>query len=50
MTSPEAYVHYTAEVFKSDGEVTDESTTVFLRDYMSAYRLYIEAVLTVLPR
>jgi chromate reductase len=50
MTAPEAYIHYSPELFKSDGEVINESTTSFLRDYMGAYRSYIEAVLTVLPR
>lgn len=50
MTAPEAYIHYTPERFKDDGEVTSEETANFLRDYMAAYRFYIEAVLTVLPR
>ena len=50
MTAPEVYIHFSPEVFKDDGEVTSEGTAEFLRDYMAAYRFYIEAVLTVLPR
>jgi chromate reductase len=50
MTSPEAYVHYTPDVFADDGEVSDASTATFLRDFMSEFRDHVERVLTVLPR
>jgi chromate reductase len=50
LTSPEAYIHYSPEVFASDGEVTDENTAAFLRDYMAEFRDHVERVLTVLPR
>lgn len=50
MTSPEAYIHFTPEVFTSDGEVTSEDTAEFLREYMSEFRDHIARVLTVLPR
>ena len=50
MTSPEAYIHYSPEVFAPDGEVTNESTAVFLHDYMKEFADHIERVLTVLPR
>ncbi|WP_198517801.1 NADPH-dependent FMN reductase [Microbacterium lacus] len=50
MTSPEAYIHYTPEVFRNDGEVTNASTEEFLRIYMSEFHSYIRMVLTVLPR
>lgn len=50
MTSPEAYVQYSPERFASDGEVLDDSTAAFLRDYMMEFRDHIERVLTVLPR
>src|SRR3954471_260797 len=33
MTSPEAYIQYTPEIFPGDGEVTNESTRTFLRAY-----------------
>ena len=50
MTSPEAYIQYSSEVFKDDGEVTNDSTKEFLRAYMAEFRTYIGMVLTVLPR
>ncbi len=50
MTAPEAYVQYTPEVFKDDGEVTDESTAEFLRGFLEEFRVHVERVLTVIPR
>ena len=50
MTSPEAYIRYSPEVFLGDGEVTDDSTRKFLAAYMAEFRTYIGVVLTVLPR
>jgi len=50
MTSPEAYVHYTHDVFADDGEVKDDSTAAFLRNYMQEFRDHLVRVLTVLPR
>ena len=50
MTSPEAYIQYSPDVFRDDGEVNDESTKEFLRAYMTEFRTYIGMVLTVLPR
>lgn len=50
MTAPEAYIHYTSDRFKENGEVIDESTAMFLANFMSEFRDYIERVLTVLPR
>jgi chromate reductase len=50
MTSPEAYVHYTPDVFADDGEVKDESTAAFLSNYMKEFRDHLVRVLTVLPR
>ena len=50
MTSPEAYIHYTPEVFRPGGEVTDESTAAFLRGFMTEFRDHMVRVLTVLPR
>ena len=48
MTSPEAYIQYSADVFQANGEVTDDSTEAFLRAYMSEFRTYIGMVLSVL--
>ena len=50
MNAPEAYIQYTPERFRDDGEVTDESTATFLKDFMAAYRDFVMRVLTVLPR
>ena len=50
MTAPEAYIHYTAEVFQDDGTVTNEMTETFLRDYMKEFRDHVVRVRTVLPR
>lgn len=50
MTSPEAYIHYSPEVFSPDGEVTDDSTAAFLRAYMGEFHDHLVRVLTVLPR
>lgn len=50
MTAPEAYIHYTPEVFAEDGEVLNESTAEFLGAYMNEFRDHITRVLTVLPR
>ena len=50
MTTPEAYIKYSPEIFADDGEVTNESTKEFLKTYMSDFHTYIARVLTVLPR
>jgi chromate reductase len=50
MTAPEAYITFRPGLFTEDGEVTDESTEAFLRDFMGEFRTHIERVLTVIPR
>jgi chromate reductase len=50
MTSPEAYLTFSPERFGADGEVLDESTAAFLRDYLNEFRDHVVRVLTVLPR
>ncbi|MCW2539474.1 MAG: NAD(P)H-dependent oxidoreductase [Frankiales bacterium] len=50
MTAPEAYVQYSPEVFSPDGEVRNESTATFLRDFMAEFREHLVRVLTVIPR
>jgi chromate reductase len=50
MTAPEAYIHLTPGLINDDGEVTEESTAIFLGDFMREFRDHIERVLTVLPR
>ena len=50
MTAPEAYIRYSPEVFRDDGEITDESLAAYLKDYMTEFRDHVMRVLTVLPR
>ena len=37
-------------MFADDGEVSNEETEVFLRNFMTEFRDHVERVLTVLPR
>jgi chromate reductase len=50
MTSPEAYISYSPERFADDGEVLDETTAGFLKDFMEEFRDHVVRVLAVLPR
>ena len=50
MTTPEAYIQYSPEIFTDEGDVTSEASREFLRNYMTEFRIYIERVLTVIPR
>lgn len=50
MTAPEAYIHFNSDRFGADGEVRDETTTEFLRSFMTEFRDHIARVLTVIPR
>jgi len=49
MNAVEAYIQFKPGLFTPDGEVTDESTEVFLRDYLEQFSSFIARVLTVLP-
>jgi chromate reductase len=50
MTSPEAYLTYSTDVYAEDGTIQDDSTREFLRTFMTQFRDYAQMVLTVLPR
>jgi chromate reductase len=50
MTAPEAYIHFRPEVYLDSGEVSDEATAAFLRNFMQEFRTHVERVLTVIPR
>ena len=50
MSAPEAYIHFTDEVFRDDGTIDKPDTEEFLRGYMAEFRDHIQRVLTVLPR
>ena len=49
MNAPEAYLQFDPDVFTDDGEVTDESTAQFLRDYLHTFRDFICRVQLALP-
>ena len=46
----QGFIQYSPDVFKEDGEVTNESTRDFLANYMAEFSTYIARVLTVIPR
>jgi chromate reductase, NAD(P)H dehydrogenase (quinone) len=50
MTAPEAYIHFSSDVFAEDGTVSNPSTEEFLRSFMADFREHVQRVLTVLPR
>ena len=50
MNSPEAYIHFTPGLITDDGEVTNDSTEAFLRNFMAEFHVFIERVLTVVPQ
>ena len=50
MNTMEAYIHFQPGLIGEDGAVTDPSTAEFLTNYMKELHVFIERVLTVLPR
>jgi chromate reductase len=48
MNAIEAYIQFTPGLISDDGEVTEESTAEFLRNYMSEFHDFIERVYTAL--
>ena len=50
MNAPEAYIQFKPGLISDEGEVRDESTEQFLRDYMEAFHIFIARVMQVLPR
>lgn len=50
MTSPEAYVRYSPDVFAPDGTVNDDKTRAFLTAFITEFHDHLVRVLTVLPR
>ena len=50
MNQVEAYIHFTPGLITADGDVTNEKTAEFLRNYMSEFHAFVQRVLTVLPR
>jgi chromate reductase len=50
MTSPEVYIHMTPGLITPEGEITNEATERFLRDYIEQFADFVARVLTVVPR
>ena len=50
MNQVEAYIQFKPGLITANGEVTDEATQEFLRNYMTELHAFIVRVLTVLPR
>ena len=50
MNSPEAYIQFKDGMLNDAGEIADESTAKFLRNYLEEFHEFIARVLTVLPR
>lgn len=50
MNNVEAYIHFKPGLITADGEVTDESTEKFLRNYLTELHAFIVRVLRVLPK
>lgn len=50
MNAPEAYIQFKPGLITDEGDVTNESTAEFLRNYMAEFHRFIERVYTVLPR
>ena len=50
MNTVEAYIQFKPGLITEDGEVTDDSTEEFLRNYLKEFHMFVTRVLTVLPR
>jgi chromate reductase len=50
MNTVEAHIHFKPGLITEDGQITEERTAEFLRNYMSELHAFIVQVLTVLPR
>ncbi|NYT23478.1 NAD(P)H-dependent oxidoreductase [Alcaligenaceae bacterium] len=50
LNTVEAYIHFQPGLIKDDGQVANEKTEQFLRNYMKEFHTFIVRVLTVLPR
>ena len=50
MNAVEAYIQFEPGLITEDGEVTNDTTEEFLRNYMTEFHAFIMRVYTVLPR
>lgn len=49
MNAPEAYIQFTPNLITDDGEVTNDSTRAFLRQYMDDFLIFVTRVHSVVP-
>jgi chromate reductase len=50
MNAPEAYIQFKPGLITDEGDITNESTAEFLRNYMAEFYRFIERVYIALPR
>ena len=50
MNAPEAYIQFTPGLITDDGEVTNEGTEKFLRNFMQEFHTFVARVRSVLPK
>lgn len=50
MNAPEAYIQFKPGLITDDGEVTNDGTAEFLKNFMAEFHAFIVRVYTVLPR
>jgi chromate reductase len=50
MNAPEAYIQFKPGLIDVEGNVGNENTEAFLRDFMAEFHAFITRVLTVVPR
>ena len=50
MNAPEAYIQFTPGLITDDGDVTNDSTAEFLRNFMQEFHIFIARVRSVLPK
>ena len=50
MNAPEAYIHFTSGLITDNSAVTVNSTKQFLRTFMTEFHIFIERVLSTLPK
>ncbi|MDR7223352.1 NADPH-dependent FMN reductase [Aminobacter aminovorans] len=50
MNAPEAYIQFKPGLITDEGEVTNEGTAEFLKNYMAEFHAFVVRVYTVLPR
>jgi len=50
MNSPEAYIQFKPGLIDAEGQVTNDTTAEFLRNFMTEFHAFVGRVYTVLPR